>query len=248
MKKYELLKDDTVTLPSGKVLYRIRSLVELDPFLLPGDLGGYIESTKNLDQNGVAWVHDNARVYDNAIVSGKAHVFENAEVYGNAKVYGNALVRGNAKVYGNAWICGRANVFDNVRVYDRAEVYGDAFVRDDAQIYGRASVRGNAKVTGNADLYGNIIVDGNVCVGNDAMVKSRNDIQWFSNVGSECGTLTAYRTVKGVSVTRGCFSGTIDEFKTAVIEKHGTNIYGRHYQTLIDAIELWFFEEDCKWL
>lgn len=123
MKKYELLKDDTVTLPSGKVLYRIRSLVELDPFLLPGDLGGYIESTKNLDQNGVAWVHGNARVYDNAIVRGNAHIFENAEVYGNAKVYGNA------------WICGRANVFDNARVYDRAEVYGDAFVRDDAQIY-----------------------------------------------------------------------------------------------------------------
>lgn len=194
MKKYELLKDDTVTLPSGKVLYRIRSLVELDPFLLPGDLGVYIESTKNLDQNGVAWVHDNARVYDNAIVRGNAHIFENAEVYGNAKVYGKALVRGNAKIYGNAWICGRASV------------------------------------------------------GNDAMVKSHNDIQWFSNVGSECGTLTAYRTVKGVSVTRGCFSGTLDEFKTAVIEKHGTNIYGRHYQMLIDAIELWFFEEDCKWL
>lgn len=130
----------------------------------------------------------------------------------------------------------------------RAEVYGDAFVRDDAQIYGYANVRGNAKVTGNAVLYGNIIVDSNAYVGNDAMVKSRNDIQWFSNVGSECGTLTAYRTVKGVSVTRGCFSGTLDEFKTAVIEKHGTNIYGRHYQMLIDAIELWFFEEDCKWL
>ena len=43
-----------------------------------GELGGWIESEKNLDQCGDAWV------------------------YGDAKVYGNAWVYGNAKVYGNA--------------------------------------------------------------------------------------------------------------------------------------------------
>lgn len=48
MKKYELLKDDTVTLPSGKVLYRIRSLVELDPFLLLGDLADISRAQKTL--------------------------------------------------------------------------------------------------------------------------------------------------------------------------------------------------------
>lgn len=42
------------------------------------------------------------------------------------------------------------------------------------------------------------------------------------------------------AAARGCFAGTLDEFKAAVSEKHGTNKYGRHYQALIDAIEIWF--------
>lgn len=49
MKKYELLKEDTVTTPSGKTLYRIKALVAIGLLASPGDLGGYIENTKNLD-------------------------------------------------------------------------------------------------------------------------------------------------------------------------------------------------------
>jgi hypothetical protein len=121
-------------------------------------------------------------------------------------------------------------------------------VSGDARVYGNAQVYGDARVYGNAQVYGDARVYGNARVYGDARVKKENDIQWFSNVGSECGTLTVCKARKGLFVSRGCFSGTLDEFKTAVIEKHGTNIYGRHYQMLIDAIELWFFEEDCKWL
>lgn len=150
MKKYELLKEDTVTTPSGKTLYRIKALVAIGLLASPGDLGGYIENTKNLDMSGDAWVC------------------------------------GDAQVYGNAW------------------VYGDA------------------RVSGNAQ------------------VKEKNDIQWFSNVGSEYGTLTVCKAKKGLFVSRGGFAGTLDEFKAAVSEKHGTNKYGRHYQALIDAIEIWF--------
>ena len=144
MKKYELLQEDTVTTPSGKTLYRIKALVAIGLLVSPGDLGGYIENTKNLDMSGDAWVSGDARVYGDARVSG------------------------------------------------------------------------------------------------DARVEEKNDIQWFSNVGFEYGTLTVCKAKKGLFVSRGCFAGTLDEFKAAVSEKHGTNKYGRHYQALIDAIEIWF--------
>ena len=99
---------------------------------------------------------------------------------------------------------------------------------------------GNAWVSGDARVYGNARVSGDAWVYGDARVKEETDIQWFSCVGSECGTLTVSKAEKGLFVSRGCFSGSLDEFKAAVNEKHGTNKYGRHYQTLINAIELWF--------
>lgn len=88
---------------------------------------------------------------------------------------------------------------------------------------------GNAWVYGNARVYG------------DARVYKSPDVQWFSNVGSENGTLTVFRAKDGdLFVTRGCFSGTLAEFEAAVNEKHGDSKIGKHYRLLIEAIKVWF--------
>ena len=109
MKKYELLKDDTIIM-SGRTLYRIKALRDFGN-VEKGELGGYIESGNNLSHFGNAWVYDNARVYDNAEVYGNAEVFGDARVFGDAEVYDNARVYDNAEVYGNAWVFGDARVF-----------------------------------------------------------------------------------------------------------------------------------------
>ena len=41
-----------------------------------GVIGGYIESEKNLDQNGDCFIYDNAVVYGNARVSGDAVIID----------------------------------------------------------------------------------------------------------------------------------------------------------------------------
>ena len=82
-KKYELLQDDTKE-RLGRKLYRIKALITIGLSVAAGDVGGYVESEKNLSQSGDAWVSGNA------------------QVYGNARVYGNAWVSGDAQVYGNA--------------------------------------------------------------------------------------------------------------------------------------------------
>ena len=56
VKKYELVKDDTVIVEDINeckcTLYRIRALKDLDDNVHKGDLGGYIQSEKNLSQKG----------------------------------------------------------------------------------------------------------------------------------------------------------------------------------------------------
>lgn len=61
-----------------------------------GDIGGFVESYKNLSQNDNCWVSGNAEVY------GSARVYGNARVCGEARVSGNTQVYGDAKVHGDA--------------------------------------------------------------------------------------------------------------------------------------------------
>ena len=137
-KKYELLKNDTITAPNGKTLYRIKSLINFG-VVVAGSLGGYIEKEDNLAHSGNAWVY------------------------------------GNARVYGNAWVS------DNARV----------------------------------------------C--------SKKDLVWFSNVGTEYGTLTVFKTKEGkLFASRGCFKGTVDEFLAKSAKVHNERVK-REYQLLIEV-------------
>lgn len=76
MKKYELT-DETIEV-YGTALHRIKALKDFGN-VKKGELGGYVESERNLSQEGNCWVYDNARVYSNAEVCGNAEVFGNAD-------------------------------------------------------------------------------------------------------------------------------------------------------------------------
>ena len=69
--KYELVKTDTCKSWDGRTLYRIRKIKS-------GELGGFIESDKNLDQSGNAWI------------SGDAQISGNAWIWGDAQIWGDA--------------------------------------------------------------------------------------------------------------------------------------------------------------
>ena len=173
-KKYELT-DEFVVHWSGKKLYRIRALVSFG-VVVAGQLGGFVESEKNLDQS----LSGNAWVSSNAWVSGNARVYGDAWVYGDAEVSGDARVSGNARVYGDAW------------------VYGDARVRS----------------------Y--------------AVISERKMIFGATNVGSENGTLTVFNGKDGLIVTRGCFTGTVDEFLAKSAEVHDDKTKNE-YKLLIEV-------------
>ena len=65
MKKYEFI-NETVEF-FGTNLYRIRALIDIPKAgVKAGDLGGFLQSEKNLSVSGNAWVYGDARVSGNA--------------------------------------------------------------------------------------------------------------------------------------------------------------------------------------
>ena len=78
MNQKYVLTDETIEV-NGKTLHRIKAVKDFSD-VKSGDLGGFVESKKNLDSDGNAWV------------------------YGNARVTGDAWVYGNARVTGDAWV------------------------------------------------------------------------------------------------------------------------------------------------
>ena len=112
-KKYEMLEDNTITV-DGKTLYRIRALKDTGLFgrIYAGDLGGYIESEKNLSQYGASWVYPGSVVFDSAVVKDDAQIINDSGICGNAIIYEDAVVGGKSWIGGNAVIRGCREITD----------------------------------------------------------------------------------------------------------------------------------------
>lgn len=184
--KYELT-DETKMIQSADgpvTLHRIRAVVDFGN-VKAGELGGWIESEKNLSQEGNAWVHDNAQV------SGNAHVYNTAQISGNAQISEYACVHDNARVYGNAKVYGGARVFDEARVYGNSEIYDYCFVHGSARVYEHADVSGDAQISGAARVYGNTKISekarisGNARVYGDTVVNGDTSIFEHSEADAE---------------------------------------------------------------
>jgi len=130
-KKYELT--DEVIHHNGKKLYRIKALKSFNK-VKTGDLGGYVESEKNLSQRGTCWIFDIAKVFDNAKIYDNAGVHDTAEVYQQAEVYENSHVYGDAKVFGKSKVFGSAHVYAVAKVFGSSEVFGKADVGSNKKI------------------------------------------------------------------------------------------------------------------
>lgn len=93
------------------------------------------------------------------------------------------------------------------------------------------------------DLGGYVEKPENLSQDGNALVSGNAEVMWFSKVGSENGTLTAYYSkTKEIIVTRGCFIGTIDEFERKVKEVHAGKKTEKEYLILIDYIKTRFAE------
>ena len=68
--------------------------------------GGFVQSERNLSQEGTCWIADNAIAAEEACVSGHSLLSDNAWACGHAAIFDRAIVSGNAVLDGGAFCCG----------------------------------------------------------------------------------------------------------------------------------------------
>lgn len=231
MKKYELTSETKVI--NGVELHRIKALESFGN-IKKGELGGWIESEKNLSQDGDSWVSGNARVCGNAWAG------ENAIVFGNAVVCDNAIVCGNAVVCDNATVGGYAKVGGDAKAGGDAWVGGYAWVCENAIVDRNAIVCGNAIVFENAVVVGNVTVGENAVVRGNAVVRESADYIVFKNWWSSGRYFTWTRSNNKWSV--GCFYGSGEELiKKAYKDSEKS---GREYERVVKYVESILKEEN----
>ena len=133
--------DETKTV-SGHQLHRIRALRDIGIHAPARQLGGWIESEKNLSTSGDAWVADEAEVF------GEAQVFGDALIFGKANVTGSARVSGNARVGDSAWVSDQASVSDDALISGKARVAGRARISESAWVGDHAWIGGTVRTSG----------------------------------------------------------------------------------------------------
>lgn len=248
-----MLRNDTIIYKGAK-LYRIQALKSFND-VEKRDLGGYIQSHKNLSHDGDCWIYDNAKVFNEALVEDNAQIYNQAMIYGSALVADNAMVFnnvqvfklakvfGDAKIYHNARVYGSAIICDHATLYDYAEVFNDAMVYNDATIADRAKICNNAKVHHCALVYDNAVISntadikGIVVIGHNARIDSNRKYISIDNVGSRNDTVTFYISDNEIYIKTGCFHDNLKEFKKAVNSTHKGSIYEKEYNDCIKLAE-----------
>jgi len=262
MEKYKILKETKLD-GNGKLppYYRIEALKDFGD-VKKGDIGGWVSNYENLSQDGNCWLYDNgkarynARILDDATIHGNASAGGSSEMHGYSKLTGNACINRSAKLYDyaivsysaivtdNAIVGSFGQIFDTVTLHGNSMVTGKSVVRSDSKLFDTARIDGESYVLGCVIAGGSVILNGNICNGiikGNAYITSSKDFICISNIGSEFGTLTAYRTASGgISCTRGCFEGTLDQFEKAVLLKHQGNHFGKEYEKIIELLKLHF--------
>ena len=108
MRTYTLTNETLLINNSGTTLHRIMATSNFDD-VLSGDIGGWVESKKNL--SGDAWIYDNAKAYSYGLVSGNAKIYDNSEVSGTATVSDDGKLLDDSKILGKTKIIGTAILF-----------------------------------------------------------------------------------------------------------------------------------------
>lgn len=239
--KYRLDFGDFVRSSEGQPLFRVVYnkvfTLQNGDTVRSGDKGGYIWSYNALSQFG------------------KAAVLGDAQVSGDSRIMGNSLVI-NSRIESS-------NLEEAVRVLSstvkNSYLKGSHNMQEVTILYSHIVGSGklhNCKLK-RVDFFGSLVVTKGSSISDlettgsfhftqhPARIKESSDAISITGFGSAEGVVTAYRGLiegkKTIVVTRGCFSGTLEEFKAAVIAAYGEgddHQFGIEYLALIKAIKL----------
>lgn len=103
---------------------------------------------------------------------------------------------------------------------------------------------GSAWIFGNAKVYGNALVHGDEEVSGNAEVSGNQMHATVKGFGSQYRNTTFFITRdRNICVNCGCFSGTLEQFRSKVKETHKDTKYAKEYLAIADLMEMHFKEE-----
>lgn len=141
MKKYEITD---IAHPDNPKLHRIRALTDVGTDVHKGDLGGFVETEDNLDQEGFAWIGKDAIACEDSYIGGDAILADSAVARDSAYVGNNAVIADHAVVQDNAIVCG-GYISGNSCICGSAILNSDEQTRCAPMIGGKQSIRAPAR-------------------------------------------------------------------------------------------------------
>lgn len=217
MKKFELDYSSSTTYRE-RTLYRIKALKTFTTtsgdIIREGDLGGYVQSEKNLDQKGNSWIfkgamaiddsrvkdnaqlHHDALIKDNAVIENRASAHNNVKITGHACVSQEAVITRNAQITNHATVCGKAFVTGNAIVSGYATIADKAQIQEHATIKGHAFVDHQATISDYAEINDNAHITGNAHINDHANICDHACIEGHANI-SGCATICDHAVIKG---------------------------------------------------
>lgn len=117
--------------------------------------GGFVETENNLDQEGFAWIGEDAIACEDSYIGGDAILADSAVARDSAYVGNNAVIADHAVVQDNAIVCGGY-------ISGNSCICGNAILNSDEQTRCAPMIGGNARVYG--ELTGNVVCQGSAVV------------------------------------------------------------------------------------
>lgn len=142
MKKY-MLSEETKKIVSGDKRTTLHRIIATSKFadVNIGDKGGWVESERNLSQDGLSWIYDESAVFADAVVQGDAMVLLNAMISDHAIIKDSAIISFGSKVSGSVVISGDSHLTDY------AIVTGNLVI-EDSHIMGNRVIDGTGNIKG----------------------------------------------------------------------------------------------------
>ena len=167
--KYQLLMNDSKSFkhPISKrtvKLFRIYCLSDFETFdgkkVLSSQLGGYIESESNLNQDDKSWLFNNAEIFDDALLIDST-LYDTVKVFGSG-ILQNSIIKSRVRIW-TSGLVKNSQVFDNVDIFDSTNV-NNCIIKNSCKVHGYSSVEGSilldgSRVSGNAKVFDSTLKD-----------------------------------------------------------------------------------------
>ena len=232
--KYELTEETMEY--DGHTLHRIKALKSFRTLkndywgytINKGDLGGWVESEKNLSQEGNCWIRDNSKVYGEAKITDD-RVINESEIHNGVTAGGRGVIN-RSKISGCILIYSGSNVViisdseiygDNIVIGDNSDVKESYISGDNICISGNSSIHSNSKISGEITIHDSYIekshISGAVLVNNSTIsnsiikTKYHSDIEYRNDI--EYGIIIFSSTIRYSNIYRN----KITKFDSTII-------------------------------